>query len=912
MKRFAAAVGIVVGLAAAVFLIFFTASRHRVEGQSYFQSLSDFAFMVGTYNAQALGLTPPPLTDRSYRRVMSHTRSTSHNEVDRRVVWSLVRWGEAVAPRLIEEIVSSTSSARTAAAARALAELHHEPALPALEDALVRARSDRRREVDLIEALGRFGPEAAPMLIDAYQWHARSELGAPYNLLDAIGRTQGGTDFLLAEMESAEREGSTERILSLEWPLAFSRDPRAARKLVSLLHHSTLRVRRRARDSMSQSMGSVAVEPAVDLLEKETDDYVRMWIIETILASENAADSTRAVELLGRLLEDPILGGRANYALARIGNERAIELLREQSKDQEASWVIENLEYSGAAALRVLEPYLDDHDPYVRRRAVWKIEELGSTEVIPLLERKRNDPDPWMRADVDAALRRMDLLLLEDSFLDWMAEKTGEGMGRIQRRGTDAVFSALEWVHWLGLGISVLVGLLLLGGWLRAFEPFKFALVIQFLIVEGVVGDLFLMNTSTELYRWATAGRLILLLGLLFLRDDPLPGETRGRVERIVVRSLWVLVPLILFLGAPVFATALRLSLRGFDFMKWALLLLAGISIFILEQAFVPWNLFARGGRAERALTFLLSSAVTGLFAVALWRWAIAAADDNRVTLSGLLLAPLVAALVFHLKKSRFLAPRGSPLRRSTPPPGRIRIVADGESLLIRLRERTRLRGLPLLFFGLAFVGIAWWMHTSLKVAQGAGPAMFLMMVLAVLGTAMCSLVFSGFSGLTVQVRDGAVRSASTFLGGAFGTTVWHRTLRVPAFIGRIDLTPAEKRWLAGILGGRTKGTLPKLELTLEVPGERPENGLPIPMELRVRNAGVAPVRLVDVESAYDSPWTAQVNGRRGDVYFSREEREAVVEPGTTRTFKPRLYGVAGVGPIVLRCGEGGPFVQCP
>jgi hypothetical protein len=149
-------------------------------------------------------------------------------------------------------------------------------------------------------------------------------------------------------------------------------------------------------------------------------------------------------------------------------------------------------------------------------------------------------------------------------------------------------------------------------------------------------------------------------------------------------------------------------------------------------------------------------------------------------------------------------------------------------------------------------------------------------------------------------------------LGGAFGTTVWHRTLRVPAFIGRIDLTPAEKRWLAGILGGRTKGTLPKLELTLEVPGERPENGLPIPMELRVRNAGVAPVRLVDVESAYDSPWTAQVNGRRGDVYFSREEREAVVEPGTTRTFKPRLYGVAGVGPIVLRCGEGGPFVQCP
>jgi hypothetical protein len=308
-----------------------------------------------------------------------------------------------------------------------------------------------------------------------------------------------------------------------------------------------------------------------------------------------------------------------------------------------------------------------------------------------------------------------------------------------------------------------------------------------------------------------------------------------------------------------------------------------------------------------------LSSAVTTVFAVALWRWAVSATEDNRVTLGGLLLAPLVVALVFHLKESRLLAPRGSPLRRSTPPPGRIRVVDDGESLLIRLRARRRFRGLPLLLFGLAFVGIAWWMHTALKVAQGAGPAMFLMMVLAVLGTAMCSLVSSGFSGLTVQVRDGAVRSASTLLGGAFGTTVWHRSVRVPAFIGRIDFTPAEKRWLAGVLGGRTKGPLPKLELSLEVPREAPKNGLPIPIELRVRNAGKSPVRLVDVESAYDSPWIAQVNGRRGDVYFSRHEREAVVEPGATRTFKPRLYGVAGVvGPIVLRCGEGGPFVQCP
>ena len=534
MKRLAAAIGVVIGLMAAVYLIFFTASKYREDDQSYFLSLYDFTFMIGTYNAQALDLDPPALTERSYERVMSHTRRTSHHEVEDRVVWSLVRWGEEVAPRLVREVESWETTERVVVAARGLAELHYLPALPVLEMALVGARSDRRSEVDLIDALKKFGPEAGPMLVDAYRWHEGREVGPPYNLLDAIGKSRGGTDFLLAEMEKAEEAGDADRILALEWPLAFTQDPRAARKLVSLLHYPVLHVRRRARDSMSQSMGAAAVEPAVDLLEKETDDYVRHWIIGSILADRRAAGSPRAVEVLGELLEDPVLGNRANYALARIRSDRAIELLQEQSKGQPARWVLNNLEYSGILALRVIEPYLEDEDPYVRRQAIWKLEEIGFVDAVPLLERRLDDPDRRVREEVVATLRGMDLLLLESSFLDWLAAKTGERMGRIKRRKTGTVFSALAYVHWLGLGVSVLIGLSLLGGSLRAFEPFKFALVIQFLIVEGVIGDLFFMNSSPELYRWSTAGRLVLLLGLLFLRDDPLPG-----VRRAVVLDGW-------------------------------------------------------------------------------------------------------------------------------------------------------------------------------------------------------------------------------------------------------------------------------------------------------------------------------------------------------------------------------------
>ena len=104
MKRLFVALGVVVLLLSAAFLVFFTASKYRVKKQSYLQSLSDFVFMIGSYNAQFLGFEPPLLTESRYERVMGHARRTAHNEVRRRVVWSLKRWGEDVVPLLVREI----------------------------------------------------------------------------------------------------------------------------------------------------------------------------------------------------------------------------------------------------------------------------------------------------------------------------------------------------------------------------------------------------------------------------------------------------------------------------------------------------------------------------------------------------------------------------------------------------------------------------------------------------------------------------------------------------------------------------------------------------------------------------------------------------------------------------------------
>jgi HEAT repeat protein len=903
MKRLFVALGVVVLLSSTAFLVFFTASKYRVKKQSYLQSLSDFVFMLHSYNIQIVGLDPAPLTESRYERVMGHARRTAHNEVRRRVVWSLKRWDEEVVPLLVREIELPKSDGRIIVAADALGQMQVRSFLPLFEMALERFSENRYLVVRLIDAIGHIGPEAAPLLTATYRRYERAGKVIPYNLLGSIGQSGGGVDFLIEEMLRAE---SPERIRELQWPLAFTQDPRAAEILVGQLHHPNLGVRRRARDSMSQSMGPAAVAPAVALLETETDDYLRMWIINSILASRNARGSPEAVRLLGRLLDDPAMAWEANYALARIANEEAIELLASRMRRYSPRWVMDNLEYSGAGALRIFEEYLRDPEPAVRRAALYKIQELDMVEAIPALEAVRSDPDPRTRALAEGVLFRADLLLLGESFREWLSEVTGKPAGHARlpdRKGVRSALGTLAVLNWIGLGISLVLGLLMLAGWLRTFEHYKFALVIQFLLVSGIVFDFFLVS-EPYLYRGATAGRLLLLLGLLFLRDDPLPGETRGRIERLVVRSLWVLVPLLLIFGVPLFAEALRVALRDFDFMKWVLVLLLVLTVLILEQAVMPWDLFPRGGRTERAFTFCFSTAVVAIFAGAVWQWVdrSASEDADRATLGGIFLLPLLVAVLFHFKESRLLSPRGEPLR-FPPPPGRMRATFDSESVRIRMKERRRL-GLRHLFFVASMLLAMWWIAQTLEVVRAGGPGMFLLMVIVIFGTAVASLLLTGLgSGFTLQVRADGIRSARTFLGGAFGATPWYRKLRLPVLARQLDVTGAEKRWITEVLGRTTSKAEPQLAMSARL-ATRGEDE-PIGMILRVENQGAESMCLADIEAEHGVPWIVEVDGRQCHLSFTRAEREADIGPGRSVTFHPRLHAKGPVrsSSLVFRCG---------
>jgi hypothetical protein len=185
------------------------------------------------------------------------------------------------------------------------------------------------------------------------------------------------------------------------------------------------------------------------------------------------------------------------------------------------------------------------------------------------------------------------------------------------------------------------------------------------------------------------------------------------------------------------------------------------------------------------------------------------------------------------------------------------------------------------------------------------------MMILAAIGTVLIWLVLSGLSPtFSIQLRDGAVRSANTFLGAAFGQPVWYRRIRLPVLVRQLRLTLQEKQWLTKIL--REEREVPRLELSLRAATSSTKE--PFPMELQVRNHGDHATRLADIEAHEGALWSAEVNGQTADVFFSREEREFFIPPGSARTFRPRLY-VTRLGSntplnVVLRCGSAGPSVQ--
>lgn len=800
MRRTLLLLILVPALAAGIFLGAFAVSKLNVRGQSFFVSLSDFVFLNDGAWREAMDRDVPPLTEKRYQAVIGRFHPHSHNYVEKQALWWLARWGEAVVPYLVGELGERRDYPRTRGAIRALGEIGGETAASALAGLLAGLDRDARYEQVYydyaVKALGKMPlATASRALMAAYERYPDNNF-----VLTEIGRT--GTPEAIAYLLALAAEGPQpgRGSADLIWGLAMSRSPAGAQRLIEWMERNEGESARLCRDALDQFSGAEALEPLLNALARADNDPLRATLLD-LLDGPWVAASPRTLPLLTPLLADPWLGSAARDTLARSGSREAwLALQRHIPSVDGKAWLADRRQFHlfyrfGAVALPELVAQLRSASPRQQAAALEMLPRLFLPAARPYLDELRHTSDPQVAAAARTALLRQDKVDLFRSFTLALPAHFGELAWKNFRpdwffmdfnyeAGFEAVWNVFAWLHLGGLLLSFLLGWALLTNTLRVFESYRFSLFLLFLLAEGFIGD-FLFADHWPLdaafgYRIATAIHLLLLIGFLTRERERLPGELRNRFERLGGASLWLLFPLLLVLGTPVYADALRLALRQWSYFLSFGLLLTLLTALVIEQALIPRHRLPRLYGVERCIGYGLSLWLLTLFAMAVHRLALvrlAAGDQDGAFLCWLLLAPLPWFLFLHLLALR---PREwwiSPPPIAPAPGGRLRLAGVGPEVTVHLvpplpSGRQLLRATLKLTFVLAAA-------VTVAVLAGRGnklDAMVLAVFAGIIGAALAGMFLQGLAPrLVIQVRDGFVRFGRPRYGGTIGGSPWLR-----------------------------------------------------------------------------------------------------------------------------------------
>lgn len=930
---------LVPSLAAGIFIGAFAASELNVRGQSFFVSLSDFVFLNDGAFREALDIDVPPLTEARYRSVIGRFRQHTHHYVEHQAVWWLSRWGEAAVPHLAAEIEQRRDYACTSGAIRALGEIGGEAAASALAGLLAdldrSARYEQAYHRYAVNALGKIKlPVASRALIAAYERHPDNTY-----VLAELGRT--GTPEALHYLLALAQAGVSQQSYSddLIWGLAMSRSPEAARVLVGWMLAAEPKNARLCRDAIDQFMQREALEPLLDALAQADNDPLRATLLN-LLDGAWVADSPRAVALLEPLLDDPWIGASARDTLARSGSRDAwLAVHRHLPSDSAKAWLADDglfhVAYRfGAVALPELAQQLQAATPAVRHNTVEMLPRLFLPEARPYIGPLLADPDPQVARAARDALAQLDKVELFYTFTRALPERFGSlawenfrpdwlFMDFTYDEGFEAVWNVFAWLHLAGLALSLLLGWALLTNALRVFEPYRFTLFLLFLLAEGFIGDFLFCDhwpvAPSVGYSIATAIHLLLLVGFLAHERERVPGELRSRFERLGGASLWLLLPLLLVLGTPVYAEAMRLSLRHWPNFFGFCLLLAALAALVIEQALIPRHLIARRYGFERLFGFALSASLLALFAAAVWRLAAqraAAGDHDGAMVCYLLLAPLPWFLLLHLLALRPREWFSATLPVAPPPGERLHLVAAGPEITLHLVPPAPLKwrllrsGLKLVFILAAAVSVA-----VLAGRGGKLDAMVLAVFAGVIGAALAGLLLQGVAPRTViQLRKSFIRFGRARYGGVLGGSPWlrrlsmNRNLRQATHATRVEqnkdrepdpFDAAERQWLHQLQQSGDPGLIGQVDPAMVALFSRPamkaadpEVGLPV--DVALRNGGQVPVTLSALDLASRGRFvSASVDGVPASLYFSRKMREAIIPPGADAMLTGKIFFVA-------------------
>ncbi len=366
----------------------------------------------------------------------------------------------------------------------------------------------------------------------------------------------------------------------------------------------------------------------------------------------------------------------------------------------------------------------------------------------------------------------------------------------------------LKSAHSAGVMFSLLIGLLLVFNWARGMEPYRFQLLILFLLLEGFLGDFFLMSKTTVLYRNVTAVHLILLIGFFFMERDREPGALKSRFERLGGASVWLLVPALLFIGVPILTEALRGSFRHFPSVAaWFALVL--ISAFLLlENALLPWRFSRRTVRFKSVTIGMLAFGLLGFLSEVLRRMAFekwSAGDQDSAVLCLVVAVPFLVMIFYHVHQMRLRRSEVQSVSLPQPPSKRLKVIQDGHMVTVRLpSDRPKpsisdvIFGAPmfivLIVFCLGVIAVTMFRLESVSGRDGT-PEFIGVMIMGVVGAALTSQLLSlFFSRNILQIRKGYARYGTVLCGGTLGHAAW--STRIPAGARAPHLTPVEQKWL--------------------------------------------------------------------------------------------------------------------
>jgi HEAT repeat protein len=943
----------IAGLLAGVFLSTFAFSRHNVKGQGFLTSLSDFVFMIDSYVRATFDVKSRPPREQDIESAVERLRPTAHNEVKWRVVWWFGQWGEVAAPRLAQEF-ERADERRKGWLARSLGETRSPQAVAPLRGYLDGWRGPERprsrREVS--DALARIGTDEAVKVLIGFHRRACRDCDEVLQAIATV-RTPTSTNYVL---EAFNRKSPRAPAHDYTWALARTRDERGARALAQLLRHPEYYTRVSARSAAHQEMGREALEPFLDALLAGPDDYVRYDALDVLSRVAGREPHARLIAALAPLLDHSTFSHRAYEILARMRAPEVIAALKQDA----ASIDPDLIALLGAAAKPIIEERLESPDPRVRANTVWLLRRLylpHEKEVLvwarrfhykdpdihwarPLVEARLLDPDARVRRAAEENLRRLDRAMLLASFAESTPERFGRGAwynaAPPHRDGFNTVFHVLTGVHVAGLVMSFVLGLRFLFNGLRIFEPYRFNLFIQFLLAEGFVGDFFFLPDHGPYYLAATAVHLLLLTGFLSKESERLPNQPRNRFERLGGASLWVVAPLVLYLGTPLLAEGLRLTLRSFPDVWPHLVVLALLSALMFEQAIWSSDLFRRPAWFERILGFVLSVAVLALPIQALLRLNAAreaAEDADGAALALFLLLPLAWTLLLHAWHARIHETVFLSRRIAAPPGDCMHVTVDGRTVTVLFLPRTpRKSKLIQNLLKIVLIGGVGLAAAVVAGRDGKVDSMLLALIGGFAGAAMAGLLIQVFRRrILLQIRDRFVRTADTTFGGVGHAAPWQRrpmfraSARAWLFRRRFDrmsnpeqpLDPAEWKWVAGVLAGGDGAEASAHALSPHAVrlSARPRAGSPgdanlLAVELQIENRSDAPLMVGALEPPRGgSAWRAEVDGDAADLFLAREERERLIAPGGAVVCRGRIFPgktLSGKEKVLVRlgCGE--------